>query len=574
MLQHVLRIGVRRKSSAPFRVLRALNTPDTQDALNQTTIVEDQDANGNRDNYDPFEPKDGPGRFADSKRRAEIVLGASDTRAVFTPPSQANSPLSSREKAIIGNSGDDAHKHRQPSRRVRNSTMAPTLYSVFLDVDTLTAHEMDASNGEKGTESIWIPDDELRGILKTVSTRPSKRTHNSLLHPVTAQELELRLHQAMTFNPLPSLNRLIAYHDTYPALHSEASYNFLAQLAIRHTSYVKAIRLLRRMEESGIKPSESSRVLYVRSLVKIGRWEQAWTFLRQQLTSGDEKTHLPLMLELLGHCNPIEFRNRQPSPDALHQNRQNIILSAIPDHLPSTGAPPVHFILTVVRYLLRISRTETAQAATLEWISNLPKRLTLPRKRHCLRLLHLHLSFSDKTFAAHLVSRKFVNIFFERRPDLQPDSSTLFLLLRSLTQTRGKQTFRALRVVHAFCKKWGPDVIDRRVRRRVASIALREGRLNVARMWLEAEDQASLPRKITSLQREAVGEQAIKPPQRVRRQLFRKLMPGNYKEDRKWRWVRRRFWKLEQTQLSNQSQYQATIVDGEKEAVVQPSPEE
>ncbi|THH09464.1 hypothetical protein EW145_g1982 [Phellinidium pouzarii] len=417
-----------------------------------------------------------------------------------------------------------------------------------LDVDTLAPHEHSGLSEEHFSEP-WIPDTELRGLLKSAVSRPYKWiSRPRLFHPVTPEELELRLHQALTRSPLPSLSHLIFYHNAYPLLQSASSYNFLIQLAIRHTTYTVAFRLLKSLQANNIEPNSYTKQLFVRLLVRIGRWDQAWSFVHRELSFGDKQDQLQLLLEMFGRSKPEEFHGKPPSteytlpgvalgqPDRvpqIHDTRtqctipqdvQSLILPSLSFFLPASGLPPDRFVLVVVRYLLQKSHVEVARAVTLEWISRIPKRLSLHRKSRCLYILHLHLGYSRTGLKAHFANRKFVNTFLEHQPHLRPTSSTLLLLLGSLKQARPKPTYHALQLVYAFRKKWGRAMVDRRVRRRIVTIAEQEGHIKVAKEWLSVENRALVWRKIRALQREVIGDQNSMLPRRIRRIQSRKVL--------------------------------------------------
>ena len=129
------------------------------------------------------------------------------------------------------------------------------------------------------------------------------------------------------------------------------------------------------------------------------------------------------------------------------------------------------------------------------------------------------------------------------RPCLYPTSSTLYLLLRSLRRVKKDPTFFALQLVNAYRKRWSSTIIDQRVRRYIVHIAIKEGRMNVARKWLSKQMRAEAGRKTLLTIRQAFGDEQVKPPTKPRRLYQRKLMPGISLENRRWRWTRRRFWR-------------------------------
>lgn len=415
----------------------------------------------------------------------------------------------------------------------------------------------------------WISSNELRGVLKSALPIPfAPPSIPRLLNPSTPEQLVLRLQQALTFTPIPSLPRLVRYHNEYLSLQSAASFNLLIQLAIRHTAYGLAKRLLLVMEANRIRSDEETTILFVRLLVRTGDWLRAWRIVRDESTRTGSETSGNLWLELLGRLEHEEFRPRnlrdlgdhsEPNPSAIRPARteggrrdeqlshlewqSHVTASSLESLLPAKSLPSDRFIYVVVQHLLRNSQTKKACDLTLMWLSRLPRCLGLPQRRRCMKVLHLHLGLSGTGARVHFEGRKLVDKVVKLRPCLRPTSSTLYLLLRSLRHVKKNPTFYALQLVNAFRKRWSDAIIDRRVRRCIVHIAVKEGRMKVAQKWLLAEMRAEDGREILLTARHAFGEEQVKPPTRPRRPPQRQLMPGISLESRQWRWLKRRFWR-------------------------------
>lgn len=434
------------------------------------------------------------------------------------------------------------------------------------NVGALAPHEQTGPQYEWDSLPVWVSNENLKDILQTVFSTPLKCSGEiSLIDPVTARQLDLRLHQAMAHSPPPSLSRLIKYHDQFPSLQSVSSYYTLIQLAIRHTTYTAAFRLFNSMEARKLKSNVDLKLLFVRLLVRTGRSPRAWNYIRQEMPVLQNGDILRLVVELLGHRRDEDFGmvNRNgllfPSRKASsrrgpryrtegivqsHRDNRPLVLSVISSMLPSGARPSHHFVFMVVRYLLQISQVKIAQTVTLDWLSNIPNPLTAIRRRHCLSLLHLHLGCTTYGLRSHFDCRRFIASFLkEQRFDLRPTSSTLFLLLRSLTRARGKVTFHAIQLATAMRRKWGSTVIDTRVRRRIVSIALHEGRPKAAQKWLAKDMGFDASRRRFMLQRVVVGEPIVNLSNTGHQALLRKLTASTHEDGRLWRFTKRRLWR-------------------------------
>lgn len=416
----------------------------------------------------------------------------------------------------------------------------------------------------------WIPSSELRDLLKSASPMPHPpQSVPRLIHPSTPEELVLRLHQILTFTPIPSLRRLVRYHNSYLSLQSSTSYNFLIQLAIRHSAYGLAKRLFLAMEETRIRLDGESKMLFIRLLVRSGYWTRAWEIVHDEYSRVGSRPSVDLLPELFGRFECEEYPARRPkgteefseTDTAVIQARktegeERVIKRQLPlewqshvtsgflqSFLPANSLPSDRFIYMAMRHLLRTSQAKKARALMLMWLSRLPRCLSLPQRRRCLNILHLYLGLAGTGARVHFEGRKLVDQCLKLRPCLYPTSSTLYLLLRSLRRVKKDPTFFALQLVNAYRKRWSSTIIDQRVRRYIVHIAIKEGRMNVARKWLSKQMRAEAGRKTLLTIRQAFGDEQVKPPTKPRRLYQRKLMPGISLENRRWRWTRRRFWR-------------------------------
>ena len=435
-----------------------------------------------------------------------------------------------------------------------NTLQNRCFYNTRSDINVLADYEQQITAGvDDHTMPCWVPSADLEDVLKSALPFPYTPTGSPrLFNPVDSGELLLRLHQSLTLKPLLPLPRLVNYHKAFPLLQSASSYNFLIQLSIRHTSYGTSRQLFLDMATNGIVPDNETKSLFVRLMVRTGRWLSAWRFVQDEASPSCGKGCLHLLAELLGYRDPNEFNVKRVTnavvlkqtdtsfSDAKYEWKEEA-LHVLLSNLSNESVPPDRVIFMIVRHLLRSSRGKIAKDVTLQWLRRLPRSLSIPKRRRCMAVVHLHLGLSPTGLKSHFANRKLVDKCCALHPLLRPSSSTLFLLLRSLQRVEKNPTFHAMQLVSAYQKKFGKNIIDQRVRRRIVSIATKEGRLNVARKWASELDRLDSERRIAKLVTQVVGEPGAKLPKTIKRRPFRSVMTGRNAEVRKWRWTRRRF---------------------------------
>ncbi|KII93891.1 hypothetical protein PLICRDRAFT_171593 [Plicaturopsis crispa FD-325 SS-3] len=407
----------------------------------------------------------------------------------------------------------------------------------------------------------------------------------------------------------PSLPGLVAYQaeplhppdspqgSSSPSIliQSTQSYNDLIDIALRHEALGTAKTLFASMREAGVKGNLTTWKLSVRWMVRSDRWYEAWSSVMEilgygkgglddrSLTYGAGKPHrgmpLPVWLEFFGTTSrsfrapkkrEVEVSNvgyevaQKPKTQA---DRYRMLLAYPPALTPGeVASSPPRAVLLTVKMLLRTGQASPARALAVSYISQPPP--TSPRfrrtwERTCLSLIHMHIAYPPRTTAkhgpqkpkrglqAHFRIRKYVYAFFDVQPALVPTSTTLYLLLGTLAHARpcGKT---AAALLHSFRKRWGARVEDQRVRRRVAALAVKDRRWDIARGMFAAENRAVWQRRQWAVQRELLGGEVgvsgggagPRRPGWSRRRFLREPWRTVYKrkgaEGRKWFALRRR----------------------------------
>jgi hypothetical protein len=253
---------------------------------------------------------------------------------------------------------------------------------------------------------------------------------------------------------------------------------------------------------------------------------------------------LPVWLELLGTQSPARVRaisdphtpqrrSRELTRDATEgvqamDQRMILLMKYFPALAPEEQARmPPYAIFMAVQWLLRAGRRAEAVKLTVALVSRGPpvpksgaslmdvseegtcgrNARLLSWQRACLDVLHLHLSVplstspslsslpvSQTGLSEYYSARKAVKDILAAHDALKPTPRTLFLLLGSLRRTKQCGTL-AWRTVQWFSRRWGDgqpeSVEDRRVRRRLTSLAIKEGRLDIAEDAMKRQRAAS-----------------------------------------------------------------------------------
>ncbi|KAF9244622.1 hypothetical protein BU15DRAFT_42076 [Melanogaster broomeanus] len=367
-------------------------------------------------------------------------------------------------------------------------------------------------------------------------------------------------------------------------MRSTRSFNLLISIALRQTAFGTAQRLFNAMRVDDVPASMETWKLTVRWLVRTGRWDEAWRRVLSITEGKDLKSAsvitptkpipLPLWLELFGSQKRGALRrqstgsasgNSRVSPSrlvpcpsrvssAVEQSRYRALMQVIP---PLTSLNSTHIlprtIHVIARTMVHIGRRDLALSTTLSYLESLPSRIRRCDRRAILDLLHLHMFLGTRSgkpgLKRHFAQRRTMFKLLNARQDLTPSPMTLFLLLGSLRASRRCGTM-AMQCLRLFQKRWGPSVQSSLVRRRITSLALKEGRLDIAEANLRAEKVARRTKVGWRLQREVLGGRLPRAFSKLMRSSWRKSFSGRGAENRRWHLLEK---KLERTKHKRRS---------------------
>jgi hypothetical protein len=370
----------------------------------------------------------------------------------------------------------------------------------------------------------------------------------------------------------PTVATLVAYHESFHpklCLRSTRSYNFLIALAIRHSAFGSVQRLLTQMRHEHIPEDLETWKLVVRWMVRTGRWGDAWKDVMGEI-HGDTQRYplhaakstrkqIPLAVwtEFFGSTKMGALRRRVPIKqrrtegnrfqvlddpnDAVHLARYRLLLKNSPQlTLSEKTRESPRTIYVVVQMMLRTGQKDAAVELTRSYLASLPSYLSSKWVKLCLRIVHLHIRFKPTSNGPYCTQRM-VNFLLKFNPCLRPNSTTLFLLLSGLEARRRCATI-ALRIAAKQRRKWGMIFVDRRVKRRILSFAVKEGRKDVVEMLMKEEDGSEWARRMWMSQRTVLGgaETVRTGRRRWLRVSDEKIFAGNGRERWKWKVLKRR----------------------------------
>ncbi|KAI0931850.1 hypothetical protein AcW2_000636 [Taiwanofungus camphoratus] len=380
-------------------------------------------------------------------------------------------------------------------------------------------------------------------------------------HPVCPSDLYQNLLRFISASPPVSLQRVLDYHAAFPDLHSTRSFNLLIKLALRCASFGTAEWLLTKMRAEGIGGDPETRKLRVRYSIRVGKWEECWK--EQTAQAQEEGLAMPLViwLQFFGTAKRGAFRRRFPSGRDLPPHRKDLeavspfdplVLARrygmLMQNLPSVTERewvriPPRVIHQVVSLLIRIKQRQVAIDTTAFYLKHLPQKLNAAWAKLCLDIIHLHMAPGWKRgLKEHYLVKRTLFAFLRLHPSLQPTPTTLFLLLRTVRKTT-KCGDLAWSVVQNFVTRWGPEIVDDKVRRRLASIALKQGKMRLVNTIVRAQTHAEEARK------ELITELDVKngvPRVRHKRKLgLSDVLRFARRNGEGWRWLllRRRVWR-------------------------------
>lgn len=188
----------------------------------------------------------------------------------------------------------------------------------------------------------------------------------------------------------------------------------------------------------------------------------------------------------------LRRRPRAPSPPSLvtETGRYDMLMR----HFPALSAEeeacmPSRVVLVLVEWFMRTGQPQMAFNTSQSYFAGLGAGLDSVRRDECMDIIHPQLVPSKKNLSGHFAARGALKKLLCLHPDLRPNATTLVYLLNSLRSTAvcGKLAFA---LVKQFRRLYGPDIVDERVRWRLAWLALKERNVSLAVRVFSQHDRA------------------------------------------------------------------------------------
>ncbi|GBE77779.1 hypothetical protein SCP_0106610 [Sparassis crispa] len=380
---------------------------------------------------------------------------------------------------------------------------------------------------------------------------PSQRSAVSLPNPRSPFELRYNLFRLLSTVPRPPPRRLLAYHAAFPHLHSASSYNILMAVAIRNANFGTVDLLLKRMKAEGIRPNLDTRKLRVRWLVRVGKWDECWDEESARAKEEGQGMPLTVWLEFFDTTKRGAIRRRvcrdsrdlqvlDRSDSGVTAQRHRILMQSFPSVTTQDWASTSpRVVFNFVRAMIRAGERSMAAKTTRVYFDSLPPQLDDARRSRCLEIIHLHMApRGNRDLSEHYRVKKDLFAFLRMHRTFEPTSTTLFMLLRTL-QTTTKCGSLALSTVQNFVSRWGAQILDRRVRRRLVSLALKQNNLRLMKALTLYLERLGASRKE---EQEALGRKS-----RRRALSLTDTLRFTRRGTEGWRWrlLRRRLWRFE-----------------------------
>ncbi|KAF8213127.1 hypothetical protein K438DRAFT_1750506 [Mycena galopus ATCC 62051] len=270
--------------------------------------------------------------------------------------------------------------------------------------------------------------------------------------------------------------------------------------------------------------------LKTRWFVRSGLWERAWF----QVTNDHPKSiPLPLWLEFFQAPKAggaLGTRGDMAAP-ALRspEARFRTLMQNLPAFLPNDIEGSIRAVHIVVRAMLALNRPESALTLATQYFNGLPRDVNDRWTQKCVAVIDSLIAFEAKKrgLLDFFAARRKLNSLLAIHPSLRPTPKTLYLLLGTLRQAKQCGTM-SWETSTKFKMRWGPQIEDRRVRRRVASYAVIERRLDIFDKVFGAERHSRI------LERQAGPTEQPQLDPSMRRP-FRELFPRHGYEERLWK---------------------------------------
>ena len=356
----------------------------------------------------------------------------------------------------------------------------------------------------------------------------------------------------------PTLAAILDYYLLFPEHHSVKSCNLLISLSIHHRAYGITHKLFRSMKDRSIQYDMETHRLYIRWIIFKGFWDRAWSYAMQLKNNFPEGSiPFPIWLEFCharrkgpiidGTFNPITKKivENVSEPESLIAARSNVMNLNRPSSVPALQVTPPVDIRNIVQLMVNSGLKHQAFKLTEEYFRILPLQMDSTMNHRCLNIVKIHMASNGKGKTSLPRFNAAKTIFFSLlslNPSLRPTSDSLMFILSTLKGTKRCGT-AAWKFISLCKERWGSEVEDRQIRRRVSNLALKEGRMDIVETLLREQDNQSRARLTYLAELEATGQSSTVLNKFLDRPPVRRIYPGDGRETYLWLRLRSRVYR-------------------------------
>lgn len=352
----------------------------------------------------------------------------------------------------------------------------------------------------------------------------------------------------------PTLAALLDYYLLFPEHHSVKSYNLLISLSIHHRAYGITHKLFRLMHDRSIQYDMETHRLYIRWVIFKGFWDRAWSYAMQLKNKfPDGSLPFPIWLEFCharrkgpiidGTFNPkTKFVRNVSEPESLIAARSNVMNLNKPSSIPALKDTPPADIRNIVQLMVKSGLKYQALKLTEEYFRILPLQMDSRMNHWCLNIVKIHMASNGKGKASlprFNTAKTLLFSLLSLNPSLRPTSDSLIFILSILKGTKQCGT-AAWKFISSCKERWGSEVEDREIRRRVSNLALKEGRMDIVETVLR--EQCNQSRAVLGhlAELEATGQSSSVLNKFLDRPSVRRIYPHRGRETFLWLRLRSR----------------------------------
>ena len=229
-------------------------------------------------------------------------------------------------------------------------------------------------------------------------------------------------------------------------------------------------------------------------------------------------------------------------PVSLFSARRQVMNTNRPLSIPALKDTPPAAVRNIVQLMVKAKLRRQALKLTEDYFRVLPLEMNGKMNHRCLDIVKIHLAYNGtgKTGLPRFNGAKTLLFsLLSLNPSLRPTSDTLMFMLSTLKRAKRCGTI-AWKFISLCKEKWGPELEDRRVQRRVSKWALKEGRMDIVATILRAEALERRSRQRRLLELKVVGDLTRPRAKSLHRPSVRRIYPRNGREAQLWRRLRTR----------------------------------